>query len=144
MSSVSAFVLFPILWVVVGVGWAPLLLSARLRALLGRWPAGHLALDYPFWVVVVSSVHVLGFYAGVATVFGGGVEPLRYAAALDALVPLAGWVVVCVVLPWRRDDRVARRARLPLAIGASMLLNYVAESLFTWRIAARSSQGDSR
>ncbi|ELZ58743.1 MULTISPECIES: GtrA family protein [unclassified Haloferax] len=33
---------------------------------------------------------------------------------------------------------------LPLAIGASMLLNYVAESLFTWRIATRSSQRDSR
>ncbi|SEK38146.1 GtrA family protein [Haloferax larsenii] len=29
---------------------------------------------------------------------------------------------------------------LPIAIAASMFLNYVAESLFTWRIAARSSQ----
>ncbi|AFK18388.1 GtrA family protein [Haloferax mediterranei ATCC 33500] len=33
---------------------------------------------------------------------------------------------------------------LPIAIGASMLLNYVAESLFTWRIAGRSSQRESR
>ncbi|WP_396610475.1 GtrA family protein [Haloferax sp. S1W] len=29
---------------------------------------------------------------------------------------------------------------LPIAIAASMFLNYVAESLFTWRITARSSQ----
>ncbi|KAB1197069.1 MULTISPECIES: GtrA family protein [Haloferax] len=33
---------------------------------------------------------------------------------------------------------------LPIAIGASMFLNYVAESLFTWRIGASSSHRDSR
>ncbi|KAB1186536.1 MULTISPECIES: GtrA family protein [Haloferax] len=33
---------------------------------------------------------------------------------------------------------------LPIAIGASMFLNYVAESLFTWRIGGGSSHRDSR
>ncbi|KAB1192244.1 GtrA family protein [Haloferax sp. MBLA0076] len=33
---------------------------------------------------------------------------------------------------------------LPIAIGASMFLNYVAESLFTWRIGAGSRHRDSR
>lgn len=33
---------------------------------------------------------------------------------------------------------------LPIAIGASMFLNYVAESLFTWRIGSASSHRDSR
>ena len=33
---------------------------------------------------------------------------------------------------------------LPIAIGASMLLNYVAESLITWRIGSASSHRDSR
>ncbi|WP_416838898.1 GtrA family protein [Haloferax sp. DFSO52] len=33
---------------------------------------------------------------------------------------------------------------LPIAIGASMFLNYVAESLITWRIGTGSRHGDSR
>jgi hypothetical protein len=33
---------------------------------------------------------------------------------------------------------------LPVAIGASMFLNYVAETLFTWRVGTHSGHEESR
>ena len=38
MASVTAWILLPILWFVVAVGWAPMLLSTRLRDLCGGQP----------------------------------------------------------------------------------------------------------
>lgn len=63
MASGNAFVLVPILWAVVAVGWAPMLLSERLRGLCARWPTGRVVLNYPLVVTVVVITHVVLFLA---------------------------------------------------------------------------------
>jgi hypothetical protein len=57
MASVTPWVLLPILWIVVAIGWAPMLLSKRLRDLCGRWPTERVVLNYPLFVTVVVGTH---------------------------------------------------------------------------------------
>jgi hypothetical protein len=63
MASVTAWVLLPILWIVVAIGWAPMLLSKRLRDLCGRWPTDRVVLNYPLFVTIVVGTHAVTFLA---------------------------------------------------------------------------------
>lgn len=119
MPSGSALVLLPILWVAIAVGWSPLLLWGRLRAVFADWPTGSLAGNYLLAVLAVGAVHVGLFLAGGVVLFGAG-DPglLAYALALNLAVPVVGWVLVCVVGPWLRDEAVPHTAAFPLLLGA--------------------------
>jgi len=118
MYSGNALVLVPILWVVVTVGWIPMLLSERLRDLCGRWPTGRVVLNYPLFVTVVVGTHVLIFLA-VGIRFPAG-SPLLPAWAFGStfLVTVVSWLIVAVVLPATRDMSLPSNNRLLLAVGA--------------------------
>lgn len=118
MASGNALVLVPILWIVVTVGWAPMLLSERLRSLCRRWPTGRIVLNYPLFVTVVVSTHVVVFLA-VGIQFPAG-SPLLPAWAFGStlLVVVIGWLVVAVGLPATRDMALPEKGRLLLAVGA--------------------------
>jgi hypothetical protein len=119
MASGNALVLVPILWVVVLVGWAPLLLSERLRDLCSRWPTGRVVLNYPFLVAVVVCTHTAGFLAvGVWLPAGSPTLP-AWAFGSTLLVAVGGWLAVAVVLPAVRDVRLPDGSRLLLAGGAA-------------------------
>jgi len=119
MASGNALVLVPILWSVVAVGWAPMLLSERLRDLCGRWPTGRVVLNYPVFVTVVVGAHVLTFLA-VGVQFPAG-SPLLPAWAFGStlLVAVACWMIVAIVLPATRDVVLPDGGRLLLAVGAA-------------------------
>jgi hypothetical protein len=117
MASVTAWVLLPILWIVVAIGWAPMLLSKRLRDLCGRWPTDRVVLNYPLLVTVVVGTHVVTFIAvGVQLPSGG--PYLLWAFASTVLVAGLIWLVVAVVLPTTRNIQISREGRLLLAAGA--------------------------
>ncbi len=119
MASGNALTLLPVLWVVVTVGWAPLLLSERLRDLCSRWPTGRVALNYPLFVTVVVGTHVATFLAvGVRFPAGSPLLP-AWAFGSTLLVAVLGWLVVAVVLPATRDTRLPDGGRLLLAGGAA-------------------------
>lgn len=112
-------VLVPILWVVVTVGWAPMLLSERLRDLCSRWPTDWVVLNYPWFVTVVVSMHVVIFLAvGIQLPAGSPLLP-AWAFGSTLLVVVIGWLVVAVVLPATRDIRLPNKGRLLLAVGAA-------------------------
>ena len=101
MASVTAWVLLPILWIVVAIGWAPMLLSKRLRDLCGRWPTDRVVLNYPLFVTIVVGTHAVTFLAvGVQLPSGG--PYLLWAFASTLLVAGVSWLVVAVVLPTTR------------------------------------------
>ncbi len=118
MASGNALVLLPILWGVVAVGWAPMLVSERLRDLCGRWPTGRVALNYPLFVTLVVGTHVVMFLA-VGIQFPAG-SPLLPAWAFGStfLVVVVSWLLVAVVLPATRDMSLPSNGRLVLAVGA--------------------------
>ncbi len=118
MASGNAFVLVPILWAVVAVGWAPMLASESLRDLCGRWPTGRVVLNYPLLVGVVVIIHVVIFLA-VGIQFPAG-SPLLPAWAFGStlLVVVVGWLIVAVVLPATREMSLPSNGRLLLAVGA--------------------------
>ena len=117
MASVNAWILLPILWIVVAIGWAPMLLSTRLRDLCGRWPTDRVVLNYPLFVTVVVGTHVVTFIAvGVQLPSGG--PYLLWAFASTLLVAGVSWLVVAVVLPTTREIHLSREGRLLLAAGA--------------------------
>ena len=98
MASVNPWVLLPILWIVVAIGWAPMLLSTRLRDLCGRWPTDRVVLNYPLFVTVVVGTHVVTFIAvGIQLPSGG--PYLLWAFASTVLVAGLSWLFVAVVLP---------------------------------------------
>jgi hypothetical protein len=99
MASGDATVLLPILRVVVAAGWAPLLASDRLRALVGRWPTDRVAPNYPIFVTLVVGVHELLFLAvGIRFPAGSPVLP-AWAFGSTMLVAAAAWLVVAVLVP---------------------------------------------
>lgn len=118
MASGNAFVLVPILWAVVAVGWTPMLLSERLRSLFDRWPTGRVILNYPLFVTAVVVTHVVLFLA-VGIQFRAG-SPLLLAWAFGSTLLVAGvsWVIVAVVLPATHDIILPSNGRLLLAAGA--------------------------
>lgn len=118
MASGNALVLVPILWAVVAVGWAPMLLSERLRDLCERWPSGRVVLNYPLFVTVVVVTHVVIFLA-VGIQFPAG-SPLLLAWAFGStlLIAVVSWLIVAVVLPATRDISLPSNGRLLLAAGA--------------------------
>lgn len=118
MASGNALVLLPVLWVVVAVGWAPMLLSESLRDLCSRWPTGRAVVNYPVFVTIVVVTHVLTFLA-VGIQFPSG-SPLLPAWAFGStlLVVVVGWLFVAVVLPASRDTSLPSNGRLLLAAGA--------------------------
>lgn len=118
MASGNALVLVPILWVVVTFGWAPMLLSERLRDVCGRWPTGRVVLNYPLFVTAVVGAHVVTFLAvGVGFPAGSPLLP-AWAFGSTLLVALVGWLLVAVVLPATRDVVLPDGSRLLLAVGA--------------------------
>jgi hypothetical protein len=118
MASGNAFVLVPILWVVVAIGWTPMLLSERLRELCGRWPTGRAVLNYPLFVTVVVVTHVVMFLV-VGVQFPSG-SPLLPAWAFGStlLTAAVSWLIVAVVLPATSDINLSSGSRLLLAAGA--------------------------
>jgi hypothetical protein len=117
MASVTPWVLLPILWIVVAIGWAPMLLSTRLRDLCGRWPTDRVVLNYPLFVTLVVGTHVLTFLAvGIQLPSGG--PYLLWAFASTVLVAGLSWLVVAVVLPTTRKIDLSRDGRVLLAAGA--------------------------
>lgn len=119
MPSGSALVLLPIVWVAVAVGWSPLLLWGRLRAVFADWPTGRLAINYLLAVLAVGVAHVGLFLAGGVVLFGAG-DPglLAYGLGLNLAVPVVGWFLVGLVVPWLRDQSVPHEAAVPLLFGA--------------------------
>ena len=118
MASGNALVLVPILWVVVTVGWGPMLLSERLRDLCGRWPTGRVVLNYHLFVTVVVGTHVLIFLAvGIRVPAGSPLLP-AWAFGSTFLVAVVSWLIVAVVLPATRDMSLPSNSRLLLAAGA--------------------------
>lgn len=119
MASGNALVLVPILWVVVTVGWAPMLLSERLRDVCSRWPTGRVVLNYPLFVTIVVGTHVATFLAvGIQLPAGSPLLP-AWAFGSTILVVVIGWLVVAVVLPATRGIRLPNKGRLLLAGGAA-------------------------
>lgn len=118
MALGNALVLVPILWVVVAVGWTPMLLSERLRSLCDRWPTGRVVLNYPLFVTGVVVTHVVIFFA-VGIQFPAG-SPLLLAWAFGStlLVAVVSWLIVAVVLPATHDISLPPKGRLLLAAGA--------------------------
>jgi len=118
MASGSALGLVPMLWAVIAGGWAPMLLSERLRGLCARWPTERVVLNYLLFVTVVVVTHGVLFLA-VGVQFPAG-SPLLVAWAFGSplLVVVAGWLVVAVVLPGVRDITFSAYSRLLLAVGA--------------------------
>lgn len=119
MASGNALVLVPVLWVVVLVGWAPLLLSDRLRDLCSRWPTGRVALNYPVFVSVVVCTHVAVFLAVGVQLPAGSPRLPMWAFGSTLLVAVGGWIAVAVALPALRDVRLPDGSRLLLAGGAA-------------------------
>lgn len=118
MASGNALVLVPILWVVVAVGWAPMLLSERLRDLCDRWPTGRIILNYPIFVTIVIGTQVVTFLAvGIQLPAGSPLLP-AWAFGSTLLVVVVSWLVVAVVLPATRDVSLPHNGRLLLAAGA--------------------------
>ena len=110
--------LVPVLWVVVTIGWGPMLLSERLRDLCGRWSTGRVVLNYPLFVTVVVGTHVLIFLAvGIRVPAGSPLLP-AWAFGSTFLVTVVGWLIVAVVLPATRDVSLPSNNRLLLAVGA--------------------------
>lgn len=118
MVSGSALVLVPILWVVVAVGWAPLLLSEHLRDLCCRWPTERVVLNYPLFVTIVVVTHIVIFLA-VGIQFPAG-SPLLPAWAFGStlLVVVISWLIVALILPATRDMTLPSHSRPLLAVGA--------------------------
>lgn len=118
MASGNALVLVPILWVVVAVGWAPLLVSERLRDLCGRWPTRRPVLNYPLFVTVVVGTHVVIFLAiGIQFPAGSPLLP-AWAFGSTLLVVAGGWLILTIVLPAIRDMHLPDNSRVLLAVGA--------------------------
>ena len=118
MASGNALVLVPILWVVVTIGWVPMLLSERLRDLCGRWPTERVVLNYPLFVTVVVGTHVLIFLAvGIRVPARSPLLP-AWAFGSTFLVVVVSWLTVAVVLPATRDTNLPSDSRLLLAVGA--------------------------
>lgn len=119
MASGNALTLVPFLWIVVTVGWAPMLLSERLRDLCSRWPTDRVVLNYPVFVTIVVGTHVVTFLAvGIQFPAGSPLLPL-WAFGSTLLIVVVGWLVVGVVLPATRDIRLPDKGRLLLAVGAA-------------------------
>lgn len=118
MASGNAFVLAPILWIVVTVGWAPMLLSERLRDLCRPWPTGRVILNYPLFVTIVIVVHVVMFLAVGIQLPAGSPLLLAWAFGSTLLVMVIGWLILAVVLPATRDMQLPDHGRLLLAGGA--------------------------
>lgn len=118
MASGNALVLVPILWVVVTVGWAPMLLSERLRDLCSRWPTNRVVLNYPLFVTVAIGTHIVLFLAvGIQLPAGSPLLP-AWAFGSTLFVVIIGWLVVAVVLPVTCDMCLPENGRLLLAGGA--------------------------
>ena len=118
MVSGNALALGPMLWAVVAIGWAPLLLSARLRDLCGRWPTGRVVLNYPLFVTVIVVTHVITFLAvGIQLPAGSPLLP-AWAFGSTFLVTVVSWLTVAVVLPATRGMSLPSNNRLLLAVGA--------------------------
>lgn len=118
MASGNAFVLVPILWAVVAVGWVPMLVSESLRDLCGRWPTGRVVLNYPLLVGVVVIIHVVIFLAGGVQVPAGSPLLPAWAFGSTLLVVVVAWLTVAVVLPVTRGMSLPPNGRLLLAVGA--------------------------
>lgn len=118
MARGSAFVLFPLIWLAVGLGWAPMLVSSRIRELIARWPTGNLAVNYLCFVGIVGFLHIAAFIGIGVFLPSGSIVLLQFAATLNVGLPVVGWVAVIIVLPRVRDgwDDVGEAA-LPLALG---------------------------
>jgi len=107
----------PILWIIVAIGWAPMLLSKRLRDLCGRWPTDRVVLNYPLFVTVVVGTHVVTFIAvGIQLPSGG--PYLLWTFASTVLVAGLSWLIVAVVLPMTTKIDLSRDGRVLLAAGA--------------------------
>lgn len=117
MASVTAWILLPILWIIVAIGWAPMLLSKRLRDLCGRWPTDRVVLNYPLFVTAVVGTHAVTFLA-VAVQLPSGGPYLLWAFASTVLVAGVSWLVVAVVIPTTHKVHVSQDGRLLLAAGA--------------------------
>lgn len=108
----------PILWVVVAVGWAPMLLSERLRELCGRWPTGRVLLNYPLFVTVIVATHVLIFLTiGIQFPAGSPLLP-AWAFGSSLLMVAVSWLSIAVVLPATHNVSLPPDGRLLLAAGA--------------------------
>lgn len=118
MASGNAFVLVPILWIVVSVGWAPMLLSERLRSFFTRWPTGRVVLNYPLFVTVIVVTHIVIFLIVGIQFPAGSPLLLVWAFGSTLLVAIVSWVIVAVVLPTTHDISLPPNSRLLLAIGA--------------------------
>lgn len=118
MASVKALVLVPILWVVVAVGWTPMLLSERLRGLCARGPAGRVALNYSLFVTIVVVTQVVLFLAVGVQFPAGSPLPLAWPFGSTILVAVAGWLIVAVILPVTYNINLPSNSRLLLAVGA--------------------------
>lgn len=118
MATGSAFVLFPLIWMAIGLGWAPMLASSRIRELLTRWPTGHLVVNYLWFVGIVGFIHVAAFIGIGVFLPSGSIVLLQFAVALNVTIPLLGWVAIVIVLPRVRDGWVdVGDAALPLGLG---------------------------
>lgn len=118
MASGNALVLVPILWVVVTVGWAPMLLSERLRELSGRWPTRQVILNYPLFVTFVVATHVAIFLTvGIQLPAGSPLLP-AWAFGSTVLVVVVSWLILAVVLPATSDMSLPSNGRVLLAVGA--------------------------
>lgn len=118
MASGNALVLVPILWVVVTVGWAPMLLSERLRELSGRWPTRQVILNYPLFVTFVVATHVAIFLTvGIQLPAGSPLLP-AWAFGSIVLVVVVSWLILAVVLPATSDMSLPSNGRVLLAVGA--------------------------
>lgn len=118
MASGNAFVLVPILWAVVVIGWTPMLLSERLRSLFERWPTGRIVLNYPLFVTAVVVLHVVIFLAVGIQFRAGSPLLLAWAFGSTVLVAVVSWVIVAIILPATHDISLPPNGRLLLAAGA--------------------------
>jgi uncharacterized membrane protein YccC len=117
MASGNALILVPILWIVVTAGWAPMLLSERLRDLCGRWPTGRVVLNYPLFVAVVVAHVVIFLAVGIQFPAGSPLLP-AWAFGSTLVMVVVGWLVVAVVLPATHDVSLPDNGRRLLAAGA--------------------------
>ena len=118
MVTGNALLLVPVLFVVVAVGWSPVLISERVRSLFEGWPTRHLALNYPVVVALVVVAHVVLLFVGAIPAPSGSLFVLQWGFATTLLVPLAGWVLVVVGLPRIADVDLPDGVWLPLGVGA--------------------------